>query len=84
MCARQAERERERERGIDGVGNVCLCCLFIRFNVCSPGSDIKHCVCLCVYVVCVCVCLFVCLINLTSVHPKVILDMNGVVFYDRL
>ena len=30
------------------------------------------------------VCLFVCLINLTSVHPKVILDMNGVVVFDRL
>ena len=28
--------------------------------------------------VCVCVCVCVYLINLTSVHPKVILDMNGV------
>ena len=26
----------------------------------------------------VCVCVCVCLINLTFVHPKVILDMNGV------
>ena len=34
------------------------------------------CVCVCVYV---CVCVFVCLISLTSVHPKVILDMDGVV-----
>ena len=43
-------------RGIDGVSNVCLCCLFIRFNVCSPECVIRHCVCLCVYVVYVCVC----------------------------
>ena len=40
---------RDRGRGIDGVGNVCLCWLFIRFNVCSPESDIRHCVCVFVY-----------------------------------
>ena len=33
---------------------------------------------------CVCVCLFVCLFDLTSVHPKVILDMNGLVGCDVL
>ena len=41
----------------------------------------------CVYVrVCVCVggvyVLFICLFDLTSVHPKVILDMNGLVGCD--
>ena len=38
-----------------------MCCLFIRFNICSPESDIRQCVCVCVCVcvgVCMCVCVY--------------------------